>query len=200
MATPGRPDGGQGSTSGTTGSAADAVGDVAQAVKQKAGALLDDAKETARSRIDEQKNAAAEGVGDMAGALHEAARRRQDSAGNDLFVDLTDSAASGLDRLSSALRNKDVGSMLRDMESFARNQPVAFFGLALAAGFLAVRFLKASDPQAQTGGYQGYSSAGARSGSSSYSGSSYAADDARRRLGSGSSSNTYNKEDPWTSR
>jgi hypothetical protein len=33
--------------------------------------------------------------------------------------------------------------MLRDMDNFARNQPVAFFGIALAAGFVAVRFLKA---------------------------------------------------------
>jgi hypothetical protein len=34
---------------------------------------------------------------------------------------------------------------LRDLDDFARNQPVAFFGLALAAGFLAVRFLKAGN-------------------------------------------------------
>jgi hypothetical protein len=32
--------------------------------------------------------------------------------------------------------------MLRDMESFARTQPVAFFGIALATGFLAARFMK----------------------------------------------------------
>ena len=57
----------------------------------------------------------------------------------------TGSAADGLERLSSTLRNKDVSAMLRDMDNFARNQPVAFFGLALAAGFLAVRFLKAGN-------------------------------------------------------
>ena len=46
---------------------------------------------------------------------------------------------------SDTLRNKDVSAMLRDLDNFARNQPVAFFGLALAAGFLAVRFLKAGN-------------------------------------------------------
>ena len=35
--------------------------------------------------------------------------------------------------------------MARDVERFAREQPVAFFGLSLAAGFLAARFLKASN-------------------------------------------------------
>ena len=197
MATPGRPDGGQGSASGTTGSssmssAGSAVNDAAQSVKERAGALLDDAKETARSKLNEQKDMAAEGLGDMAGALHEAAKRREQNAGHDVFADLTDSAASGLDRLSGTLRNKDVSGMLRDMESFARNQPIAFFGLALAAGFLAVRFLKASDPQSRSGyqgGYQG-SSSGARA-AGGYSNS----DAMRRRL----SNNSY-REDPWTTR
>ena len=37
-----------------------------------------------------------------------------------------------------------VYAMLRDMDRFAREQPVAFFGLAVAAGFLAVRLLRDS--------------------------------------------------------
>lgn len=198
MATSGRPDGGYGSAGGTQGSAADVVSDAAQAVKDRAGAMYDDAKETARSRLNEQKDVAAESLGDMAGALRDAGKRRDESAGHDVFSDLTDSAASGLDRLSGALRNKDVGSMLRDMESFARNQPIAFFGLALAAGFLAVRFLKASDPQVGGDGYQGGASRSV-SGSSGYSN-----DDARRRLGSNPYNSPYdsrsNKEDQWTTR
>ncbi|MEO8250045.1 MAG: hypothetical protein ABI589_11805 [Burkholderiales bacterium] len=156
MATTARPDGPNptpGASSGTShggaGSASSGLDDAARAVKERAGAMYEDAKDTAKSRLNEQKDVAAGGIDDMAGALHDAAKRRDQSEGHDMFADLTDSAASGLDRLSGALRNKDVGSMLRDMESFARNQPVAFFGLALAAGFLAVRFLKASDDNSQ---------------------------------------------------
>ena len=37
--------------------------------------------------------------------------------------------------------------MLRDVEHFAHAQPVAFFGMALATGFLAVRFMKASQSE-----------------------------------------------------
>jgi hypothetical protein len=108
-------------------------------VKVNAGALFEDVKESAQSQINEKKDVAADQLHDVAGALRDAAKR-----GDDPLFGLTGSAADGLDRFSSALRNKDVGVMMRDMESFARAQPVAFFGLALATGFLAVRFLKAS--------------------------------------------------------
>ena len=116
-------------------------GSAAQQVKTSAGALFDDVKDSAQSQINEKKDVAAEQLRNVAGALRDAAQR---SSGEDPLFGLTGSAADGLDRLSSALRNKDVGVMMRDMESFARAQPVAFFGLALATGFLAVRFLKAS--------------------------------------------------------
>jgi len=113
--------------------------------KEHAQAVWDDAKETARSRLNEQKDAAAEGIGEVAGALRDAARRSEGE--RDGLARLTGTAADSLERLSGTLRNKDVSSMLRDMQSFARNQPVAFFGIALAAGFLAVRFMKSGDTQ-----------------------------------------------------
>ena len=110
-------------------------------MKARAGKLLDDARDSAQSLVNEKKDVAADELHDVAGALRGAAQRR---SGDDPLLGLTGSAADGLDRLSNALRNKDVSVMMRDMESFARAQPVAFFGLALATGFLAVRFMKAS--------------------------------------------------------
>lgn len=131
-------DAGRGTGSGTQ----NVVHEAAQAAKDRAHAVWDDAKETTRSKLNEQKDVAAAGLGDVAGALRDAADRRGPDDG---LARLTGSAAEGLDRLSQSLRNKDVGTMVRDVESFARQQPVAFFGLALAAGFLAVRFLKAGE-------------------------------------------------------
>ena len=116
-----------------------------QAVKERAGAIWDDAKETARSKLDQQKDSAAEGINQVAGALRDAARRQGGDGAGEPMARITGSAADGLERLSDTLRNKDVSAMLRDLDNFARNQPVAFFGLALAAGFLAVRFLKAGN-------------------------------------------------------
>ena len=124
----------------------DSGDDAASFAKERAGALWYDAKESARNKLNEQKAVAADGIGGVAGALRDASRQREQGGERNAFAGLTESAADGLDRLSGTLRNKDVSTMLHDMESFARSQPVAFFGLALAAGFLGVRFLKASNP------------------------------------------------------
>jgi hypothetical protein len=105
--------------------------------------IWDDAKDTARSKLNQQMDAAAAGLGDVAEALRDASRRR--AGDDDTFARVVGSAADGLERFSGTLRSKDVSAMLRDMDDFARRQPVAFFGLALAAGFLAMRFVKASN-------------------------------------------------------
>jgi hypothetical protein len=122
--------------SGPPGVAQEAAG----MARERAGSMWNDAKETTRTKLNEQKDVAAQGIGDVAQALREAARRHE----GDGVSRLTSSAADGLERVSSALRHKDVNSMLRDMDRFARDQPVAFFGLAVAAGFLAVRLLRDS--------------------------------------------------------
>lgn len=57
--------------------------------------------------------------------------------------------ADGLERLSGTLRTKELDEMVRDVESFARGQPLAFFGAAMAAGFVAMRFLNSRETGAQ---------------------------------------------------
>jgi hypothetical protein len=106
-------------------------------------AFLDDAKEVARTKLNEHKDSAASGLDQVAGALRDASTRQQREGAAQPLAQLTEYAADSQQQLSQTLRNKDVNSMLRDMECFARSQPVAFYGIALAAGFLAVRFLKA---------------------------------------------------------
>ena len=125
--------------------ATDTADSVASAVGEKAGAIWDDAKQTANETLTQKKGAAADSIDNVAGALRDAGQRSGAKGGSDTLAGLTGSAADGLERLSGALRNKDVATMVRDVESFAREQPLAFFGLAVAVGFLGVRFLKASN-------------------------------------------------------
>jgi hypothetical protein len=103
-----------------------------------------DTKETARSILGEQQKVAASGLGDFAGALRKVAREMGDGRQAPMSR-MVESAADGLERFSGSLREKDLNGLMRDVEGFARRQPVAFFGAALAAGFFAMRFLKASD-------------------------------------------------------
>jgi hypothetical protein len=124
------------------------AGSPGQAARERAGALWHDARDIARSKLGEQQREAASGLGDMAGALRNAAREVE-SRQQPTMAKVAQCAADGLERLSGTLRHKDLDGMVRDAESFARRQPLVFFGAALAAGFLAVRFLKSSGEDAQ---------------------------------------------------
>jgi hypothetical protein len=93
-----------------------------------------------KQQVNEQKDGAASSLGSFAGALRKAAKESPDGGQASRVAEW---AADGLERVSSTLRNKDMDGMLRDVRSFAREQPIAFFAAAMAAGFVASRFLKA---------------------------------------------------------
>lgn len=116
-----------------------------QAAREQAGELWRDAREATRSRLDSQKHTAASGIGQIAAALRTSARELEGKE-QGTVARLAHGAAESLDQISSSLERRDLEGLVRDAESFARRQPAAFFGAALAAGFLAVRFLK-SAPQ-----------------------------------------------------
>jgi hypothetical protein len=117
--------------------------DISRVAREKAGAVWNDAKDTAGAKLGEQKDSAASSLGSFANALRKAAHE-SGSQDQDGIVRVADLAADGLERLSGTLRNKDLDTLVGDVESFARRQPAAFFGVAIAAGFLAVRFVKSS--------------------------------------------------------
>ncbi|MEP6557386.1 MAG: hypothetical protein ABJB17_02820 [Burkholderiales bacterium] len=194
--------GGYDPSKGTTRSGTAGLEESANMVKERAGAIFEDAKGAAQSKLNEQKDVAADSIGNVAQALRDAAGRKGDgSSGGDAIAEMTGSAADGLERLSNTLRSKDISGMLRDMESFARNQPVAFFGLSLAAGFLAVRFLKATEEPR----YGASNMSGTSGRSTNSTGSGYPASVGRSTSTTGASTSslasrkTY-QEDPWTAR
>lgn len=102
---------------------------------------VQNATEAVKSSVTEQKEAAASSLGNLAGALRKAAHESDD--GDASTTRIVEWAADGLERVSTTLRSNDLDGMVRQVQSFARSQPVAFFFAAAAAGFLATRFLKA---------------------------------------------------------
>jgi hypothetical protein len=120
--------------------------------------LKDSAKETARGMLGEQQTAAAGTLGQFAAALRKAARETGDGQQGQISR-VAETAADGLDRLSASLQERDFDRLVGDLESFARRQPVVFFGAAMVTGFLAMRFLKASNRpvEPQTGRQTGSS-------------------------------------------
>lgn len=150
----------------------------AGAMKDETKAMWHDATDAVRSAAGEQQQAAARGVGNFANALREAARNTD--GGKTMSSRVAHTVADGLDRVSSSLKGRDLYAVVRDVEDFARQQPLVFFGAAVAAGFVAMRFLKSSAPGSDTA-YGDSRSMGSRMASSPQSPTSMSDRDADRR-------------------
>lgn len=105
--------------------------------------LAERAKEKARSAAQDQKSMVADELVGFADAVRAGAAKleERDRAGIARYVER---AADNLTSISDAVRRKELGSLLRDVEGFARRQPGVFLGGAVAGGFLLARFLKSS--------------------------------------------------------
>jgi hypothetical protein len=121
------------------------------------------------SRLDEQKDRAAQGLGSVAQALRQTSDQlRGQDQGLDVHGYIA-SAADQVERFSGYLRSTDTRQMVRRVESFAREQPAVFLGSAFMLGLLAARFLRSSARDAagqygSAGRSEGYVSQGADSG------------------------------------
>jgi gas vesicle protein len=119
------------------------------AIKGQASDLVDAAKDIAsqasdklKDAVNDRKSASAEYVGDLAETMRRAAREFD----KDLPIAGTyiRKAALQIEGVSNHIRNGNLNDVVRNAQSFARRQPTAFLGLAVLAGFGAVRFLKSS--------------------------------------------------------
>jgi hypothetical protein len=116
------------------------------AAADEAKNVWSETRDSARSAVERRQKDAASGIGDLAGALRSSAQDLG-SRNSDTMATLVRGAADRLEQLSGTLRNKDLDTLIRDAEAFARREPALFFGAAVAAGFLGLRLLKASRPQ-----------------------------------------------------
>jgi hypothetical protein len=137
--------------------AIDMAGSSSEAVKGHASDFVDAAKDVAsqatdklKQTVDGQKNVGAEYVGSLADTIRRAAREFD----SDLPIAGTyiRKAASQVDGVADSIRTGDFKDLVRGAQSFARRQPTAFLGMAVLAGFGAVRFLKSSADKSEGGG------------------------------------------------
>ena len=125
------------------------AGSSAEAIKGRASDAMDAAKDMAsqatdklKQTVDGQKNAGADYVGNLAETMRRAAREFD----HDLPIAgaYIRKAAAQIEGVSDQIKTGDISDLVRGAQSFARRQPTAFLGLAVLAGFGAVRFLKSS--------------------------------------------------------
>src|ERR1041385_2926670 len=124
------------------GSSTDAIRDQAAGLVDAAKGFASQAADKLKDTVDDQKNAGAEYVGSLADTMRRAAREFD----RDLPIAgvYMRKAAAQVETVSDSIRTGNFNDLLRETQDFARRQPTAFLGLAVLAGFGAVRFLKSS--------------------------------------------------------
>lgn len=111
-------------------------------VREKAAGLADSAKEQVRAQFDQKKGNALGELDTLVNALRRAGSELGDNSG--MSGRVIDTVASRIESFSRSMDGKDLNGVMRDVETFARRNPAAFLGSAIAVGFLASRFLKSS--------------------------------------------------------
>jgi len=141
-------------------SAMDTVKKQAANLTESAKDMAADAGEKLRTSLQDQKAAGADYVGNVADII----RRTASEFDTDLpqAGQYIRKAATQLDNVSEAMRNRDMSEIVGNVQQFARKQPTAFFGAAVLLGFAAVRFLKSGSGASSTSG-QVASNTGGRS-------------------------------------
>jgi hypothetical protein len=124
------------------------------------------------SRVDEQKNRAADGLGGIADVFRTASNELRNE--NETIASYVDMASDQMRQFADQIRQKGVADMLDDVHAFARQRPALFIGGAFLVGLGIARFLKASADRHALREYgDGFSSVDpmtAGTGSPSYSG------------------------------
>jgi hypothetical protein len=94
------------------------------------------------SRVDEQKNRAADGLGGFADVIRNATDELRGE--NEALASYVDMVSDQVRRFADQIRERGVAEMMDDAARFARRRPALFIGGAFLVGFGIARFLKSS--------------------------------------------------------
>lgn len=117
--------------------------------KETSGQVVGQVSEQAVSRLSRQKEQAAAGLGSVAEVLRhtgEELRGQEGDAITQTAAQYSEVAVSKIEAVSTYLREHEMSDVVRDVENFARREPVIFMGAAFLVGMLAARFLKSTAP------------------------------------------------------
>jgi hypothetical protein len=146
-----------GSTADTGGSATDQVKDQvkdkAQLAQDKARGAMGQARGRMSEQVDQRSTQAGERIAGTASDVRSIAEELRNQ-GKDTPATLAEQIASQADRVGDYLKEASGDRILRDVEDFARRQPMLVAAAGLALGFAASRFLKASSSRRYESSYQ----------------------------------------------
>lgn len=133
--------------------------------------LLGGIQQRVTSRVEDQKNRAADGLGGIADVIRNATNDLRGE--NEALASYVDLASDQMKAFAEQIRQRGVTEMIDDVGQFARRRPALFIGGAFLVGLGIARFLKSTAEQGDDRNYHGFSSVDpmtAGTGSPSYSG------------------------------
>jgi hypothetical protein len=128
---------------GTADQVKDQVREKAQVAQDKARGALGQARGRLSDQVDQRSTQAGERIAGTASDVRSIAEQLR-TQGKDAPANLAEQVAGQADRLGDYLKGASGDRILRDVEDFARRQPMLVAAGGLALGFAASRFLKAS--------------------------------------------------------
>jgi hypothetical protein len=152
-------------------SAANGKGNGAANAESGSSGLLGGIQQRVTSRVDEQKNRAADGLGGIADVIRNASNELRNE--NEALASYVDMASDQMKAFAEQIRQRGVGEMIDDVGQFARRRPALFIGGAFLVGLGIARFLKSTADHGDDREYERFSSVDpmtAGPGSPSYSG------------------------------
>ncbi len=151
-----------GASTGPQGSQAAGSG-IAGELKQQAGEITEQAKTMAREAAQSGQSLAADQLNEFADGVRRSAESWDDT--QHVWVkQALSSAADGIERFSSTLKDRDLPSLLSEAEGVARRNPALFAAGCAVVGFALVRFLQSSNRDRSYAGTGAESRRGSQSG------------------------------------
>jgi len=123
-------------TSSTQGGTPSATGEAVQAASSVAG----QAKQKLAGALEARKSTAADYVEQLAQTVQRSGQ--QFKGQQDWLASAIGRGAAELNTLAGTIRDKDLGQLASEVQTFARARPALFMGAALAAGFAVARLGK----------------------------------------------------------
>jgi len=148
-----------GGATSQTGSVTDTAKDTLNQVKDSAGTVATEAigqvKDKASSVLDEQKTNLASGAASVAESIRKVGENLGNSGENNQVAAIAgkygENIAAQIEKFSSYIDEKELKELVRDVEQFARRNPLLFVGGAFTLGIFAARFLKSSGRKQNAG-------------------------------------------------
>lgn len=127
----------------TAGHLKTAAASVTTDAKNYAGSVASDAAGAFKEAVESNKTAGADAIANIAHSVKEAADGIEKQSPQ--VAGMVRSAAEGVERISSDIRDRNVGELLDSVTKFAQRQPAAFFGVGILAGVVLTRIMRSSD-------------------------------------------------------